>query len=51
MNETLRVPAAHSREGCGLYSCAKWRGRAIPPSWMGIDFTVGIAHVSAEPKG
>jgi hypothetical protein len=37
MNETLRVPAAHSREGRGLYSCAKQRGCAIPHrGWPGL---------------
>ena len=36
MNETLRVPAAHSREGRGLYRCAKRRGSAMPHrGWPG----------------
>ena len=29
MNGTLKVPAAHSREGRGRYSCIKWRGSVV----------------------
>jgi hypothetical protein len=61
MNETLRVLTAHSREGHGLYSCAKRRGREIPhrgwPSRAMINLTgrytgiVGIAHRISRAKG